>query len=192
MDYSADYHSQELIRKELDFGETYIWSGRPKQGILFRGSDVFLIPFSLLWGGFAIFWEVSVLAFPHKESGPSGIIFPLFGIPFVLIGLYMIFGRFIYDAKKRTKTCYGLTDQRVIILSGRKVKSLNLRTLTDIALSEKSDGRGTISFGRENSWSPWHDASGFPGTGASQTPKFEFIENAKDVYNKIRNAQKQS
>jgi hypothetical protein len=68
-------------------GERILWSGRPAQGLLFTGNDAMLIPFSLLWGGFAIFWEVSALNQPN--TGYFGV----FGIPFVLMGLYLIVGR---------------------------------------------------------------------------------------------------
>ena len=113
-----DFNTQRIIQSEIDSDEKLIWFGKPNQGIVFRGSDIFMIPFSLLWGGFAIFWEISALSIPMDKAGAIGIIFPLFGIPFVLVGLYMIFGRFIYDAKNRSKTFYGITDQRVIIVSG--------------------------------------------------------------------------
>jgi len=108
-----NFEAQRMVQRELDSGEKLLWAGMPKQGTIFRGMDVFMIPFSLLWGGFAIFWEYMVLAMaPQAQDTPEGfaIIFPLFGIPFVIIGLYMIFGRFIYDSKKRSKTFYGLTN----------------------------------------------------------------------------------
>ncbi len=185
------------IRSELSKDETLIWVGQPKQGILFRSSDVFLIPFSLFWGGFAIFWEVGVISIPHagnKAPIPVGIIFPLFGIPFVIIGLYLIFGRFIADAKRRTGTYYGLTDQRIIIVSGifsRKVKSMNLRTLTDISLDEKTNGTGTITFGPTNPMAQWNRGFAWPGM-TEMTPSFEVIQNAKEVYEKIRNARSEA
>lgn len=187
-----NYDAQMIIQKELDFGERLLWAGTPKQGMIFRGSDVFMVPFSLLWGGFAIFWEIMALQIPSEKAGAVSIVFPLFGIPFVLVGLYLIFGRFIYDSMKRAKTFYGLTDQRAIIVSGllsKGVKSLNLKTLSDVSLSEKKNGYGSIVFGQENQMMSMFMGGGFPGMGTT-TPKFELIENAKQVYNHLRQHQK--
>jgi len=188
-----NYDAQLAIQKELDSGERLLWAGAPKQGTLLKSSDIFMIPFSLLWGGFAIFWETMALQIPSNKAGTVDIVFPLFGIPFVLVGLYMIFGRFIYDSRKRSRTFYGLTDQRAIIVSGlfgKNVKSLNLKTMSEVSLSENQNGYGTIVFGQENPMASMFLGGGFPGMGGSATPKFELIENAKQVYNQLRAQQK--
>ena len=101
----------------------------------------------------------------------------------------MILGRFIHDSKKRAKTFYGLTDQRAIIISGlfsKSVKSLNLRSLSDVSLSEKSDKSGTITFGQENQMMSFFGGNNFPGMVGSNVPKFELIDNAKEVYDQLR------
>src|SRR5262249_10592824 len=138
----------------------------------------------LLWGGFAIFWEYSVL------NSKAGLFLSLWGIPFVLIGLYLIFGRFLADARQRANTYYGLTDQRIIILSslfGQTVKSLNLRTCSDVSLSERGDRSGTITFGPTAPF--WAGQAGWPGSGRYASPGFEMIENAREVFEQIRTAQ---
>ena len=122
----------EEIAAQISSGERVLWAGQPKQGVIVRGADAFMIPFSLMWGGFAIFWEASVL----KTEAPG--FFALWGIPFVLFGLYLIFGRFFFEAKQRAHTYYAVTNERIVIISGifdRKIKSLNLRTLSDLSLS---------------------------------------------------------
>ena len=180
---------KRLVESQLSPNERLLWSGQPRQGLFLRAADAYLIPFSVLWGGFAIFWESSVIL------GGAPFFFMLWGVPFVLVGLYMIIGRFFVDAKQRSKSYYGVTNERVIIVSGlfsRKVKSLNLRTLTDVSLDEKSDGSGTITFGATNPMSWWSGGMSFPGWGQQSTPSFELILEAKQVYEIIRDAQRQS
>ena len=100
---------KQALQKHLNKGEQLLWAERPKQGILFRASDGCLIPFSLVWGGFAIFWETMVL------TTDAPIFMALFGIPFVLIGLYLIIGRFFHDMYIRRNMIYGLTKKQIII-----------------------------------------------------------------------------
>lgn len=148
--------------------------------------DALLIPFSLLWGGFAIYWEASAI----RTSAP--FFFTLWGVPFVLMGLYLIFGRFFADSHQRAKTIYAVTTERVIIISGvlrEAVKSLNIRALADISLSEKPDGSGTITLGPSSPYAAFASA-GWPGSRQYAPPTLEGIQGARSVFELIRQGQK--
>jgi hypothetical protein len=177
---------EQVLSSQLGPKEKLLWYGRPRQGIFLSPKDAYLIPFSLMWGGFAIFWEYGVV----NSNAP--LFFELWGIPFVLIGLYLIAGRFFVDAKRRSKTYYGLTNERVVIVSGNvssNVKSLQLRTLSDVSLAERADGNGTITFGPTPPW--WSGGGGWPGTSRNSSPAFESISGAREVFERIRLAQKE-
>ena len=175
-----EYEIKPQLTRELGGGEKLLWSGRPRQGLMLRSSDALLIPFSLLWGGFAVFWEASVIL-----SG-APVFFTLWGVPFVAIGLYITVGRFFVDARVRERTAYGLTNERIVIVSGlfkSSVKSLSLRTLSDMSLKERRDGSGTITFGPTGNFVASRN-------GRTAPPAFEGIAHARSVYEAIRDAQK--
>lgn len=179
---------QNEVAQALDSGESLIWSGAPRQGLVLRPSDAYVIPFSLMWGGFAIFWEVGVL----RMQGPNVGFMSIWGIPFVLMGLYLIVGRFFVDARIRAKTYYGLTNRRAIIISGlfsRTINSLPLRTLADISLRERSDRSGTILLGRPLPYPSWSSGLRWPGMSQYSTPAFDLIPNAKAVHDQLLEAQ---
>lgn len=181
--------AEQLINSELDSSEKILWSGQPRKGVLFRGVDVFLIPFSILWCGFAIFWEFMVV------SSDAPFFFMLWGVPFVFVGLYFVFGRFLVEAKQREKTFYGLTNERIIIISGlfgKKVKSLSLKNLSEVSLSEKADKSGTITLGASNPLFSMFGGMAWPGMGNFLPPSLEMIPNAKEVYDLLRNAQREA
>jgi hypothetical protein len=175
-----------VLRLHLSPGERLLWMGRPIGGLRLRSSDLFLVPFSLVWGGFALFWEDAVL----RSNAP--LLFRLWGIPFVLVGLYLIVGRFFWDAWRRSRTLYALTDQRAIILGGgvtQRLRSLALRALPEISFSEERAGRGTITFGSPTLPFGRFGWPGWPGTAEMAAPAFESIENARSIHELIRNAQ---
>jgi PH (Pleckstrin Homology) domain-containing protein len=187
MDTSLSLAPQQEISRVLDSSESLIWSGIPRQGLLLRPNDALMIPFSLMWGGFAIFWEATVL----RSNAPG--FFALWGVPFVLIGVYLILGRFFVDAKIRANTFYGLTNRRAIIISGlfaKTTNSLPLRTLTDISLQERADGTGTILLGRPQPYSSWSSGMRWPGMSQYSTPGFELIPEAKRVHDQLLEAQR--
>jgi hypothetical protein len=182
----VNYELEQVARSQLARNEKLLWSGQPRGGIKLRAADALMIPFSLMWGGFAIFWETTVLT-----QGAPGF-FALWGIPFVLIGLYLIVGRFFVDAWQRSRTYYALTDQRAIIISGltsQQVKSLPLRTMSDITVTERADASGSIALGPAASPYGWLAGSGWPGMSRYQPPTFEMIENVRHVHTLLRDAQ---
>jgi hypothetical protein len=182
------FESDQALQRELTSGEKLLWSGQPRAGLLFRRSDALMIPFSLLWGGFAVFWEYNVI----RHGAP--FFFMLWGVPFLMMAGYITVGRFFVDAWQRARTYYGLTNQRILIVRGssQNVKSLALSGLTDLSLEEGTDRAGTITLGPQIGVPHWFAASGWPGMSKQLPPTFELIENARSVYTRIREAQQAS
>jgi hypothetical protein len=178
---------KQILQSQLAPSERLLWFGQPRSGIVFRSSDSFVIPFSLVWGGTTIFIYASV------PTSDMPIFYKLFILPFVVVALYLLLGRFILDAKRRSATCYGITNERIIIISthfGRNIRSLDLRAFDVISLKEKSDGSGTITFGLAHRRKYGYDGTRFPELGQDTVPEFEMIQNAKSVYETVRNAQR--
>jgi len=184
-----------VFASRLDPGETILWSGQPKQGLRLQAQDVFLIPFSLMWGGFAFFWEAGVLGLIHlnanrPQNSPPAF-FALWGIPFVLIGIYMIVGRFFYDAALRKKTYYAVTNRRLMILKNLftfDLTSFDLSSTANLNITERSDGSGDILFGAPGPMQ-WGASSGWPSSRNARVPGFYLLPAARQVFGLIRDAQ---
>jgi hypothetical protein len=187
MDHASMSESEVMIRPLLGSDERLLWSGRPRQGIVFGRSDLFAIPFSLFFFGFSVFWIVGAAT---QTKGTSW--FPLFGVPFVLIGLYMLVGRHLADSYYRSGLYYGLTDQRAILAStvfGRKVTSIDLKGLTGLKLEQSSPSIGTVQLAHPTTQANTYGEGGFSnwGQGAmGPTPCFFEIEDSKRVYDLAR------
>ena len=171
------------IIDQIQGDERLLWADKPASGIKFRSSDIFFTFFSLFWIGFSIFWTNMVM----EES----IFFALFGIPFILIGVYLLLGRYIVDAISRKNIVYALTDKRIIIKSGifsKYYKSIFLDSLPSMSYNEKSDGSGDISFGQTKDSYKKLDTINNQNLPIS---RIEFISNVRSVYNKIADAKSQ-
>jgi hypothetical protein len=182
----VSFDLEQRIRSELQSSEKLLWIGQPAQGIRLRPSDLFLIPFTLMWAGFAVFWEWSVL-----HTGAPGW-FALWGIPFVLVGAYIAVGRFFADALSRSRTCYALTTQRALVLSGlwtRDLKTLWLRNLPEVSLLEGPGDLGSIVFSSSQPQGMRVLNASWPGAARYRPPSFDLIEEPRRVYDLARNAQ---
>jgi hypothetical protein len=172
------------LRARLEAGEQIIWDGRPlRLAYTFRGSP-FVFVFSLVWLGFALFWEGSVLSF---DDAP--LFFALWGAMFVAIGLYVAVGRFWVAAREADRTWYLVTDQRVLIRTGAfspRTIELSLGSLPMPQLDEGARGVGTITFGPISPYTATFGA-GWPGMRAG-APALVAIADAARVFRLIDRA----
>ncbi len=168
-------------------GERLLWAGRPKQGLLLRGEDAWLIPFALIWSFFSLPGDFARLL--------SGGGFDFFSFLFAIVGFYLLIGRFLIDMWLRAHTHYGLTERQALIVSdgfSQQIRYVNLKTLSDLKLTLRRGGRGTIELGKPkfNIFGPRASrAFPWPGTGQYLPPAFEAIPDAHRVYDLIVQAQ---
>lgn len=131
----------------LDDGENLLWVGAPTPGLSVQAADLPKSAFGLFYLGFAIFWTVLASAGAAKGGGLFAMAFPLFGIPFMVVGAYILFGRFFFDAYRRRKTRYALTDRRAIIASSALRRSMTSYPATSFTAIELQEGPpDTINF----------------------------------------------
>ena len=113
-------------------GERILWEGRPVRHRVLRPPDALLVPFSIMWCGFAVFWEATALTSTAADDS-APIFFARWGIPLVLIGLHLVVGRLIVRAIASCRTRYVITDRRVLVigwLSGARTISTYLNSPT--------------------------------------------------------------
>jgi len=189
--------SYAAVQPELTSGESVLWAGQPDTSVIFHKEDAFLIPFSLFWGGFSLFWEAGVAGYwgaSAKHVGPSYFMM-LWGIPFVIIGQYFIWGRFFVAAWKKRRTHYAVTNRRVIVVQdgwSRRAVSAYLDRLPTLIKDNAPNGRGTLRFAtgqptlsRQGGWGVWD------GMSVGDVPVFRDINDVHSVYRLVSDQREQ-
>ena len=174
--------SNQDIQFELNRGETQLWAGTPRQGIVLGPLDFFLIPVGLMWTGFATFIEMASV----RSNSPVSD--QLFGLGFILIGCIFTFGRLLADARRRRRLVYGVTSDRVIIANGSTSRSVPLGALGEVTVVEAADGTGNIAFGVPAAFATMFVS--MPSMDTVQLPMFEMVPDARRVGTQIQEAQK--
>ena len=106
---------------------------------------VFGIPF----GGFAAYWIYMAYKITSKSPGPDpSNLFPIFGAPFLLIGLGMLTSP-LWAWLAAGRTQYALTSKRALIVSN--LLSLSVRSFTyyemgEVQRVERAGGEGDLFF----------------------------------------------
>lgn len=143
--------AQLRAQSELQAGESLCWTGvaDPRRAALTAiPAALFGIPFA----GFALFWINAAYRGTHTLSKSGNAFtspfsfFPLFGLPFLLIGLAIVLAP-LWAYLKGRNTVYAVTNQRVMIISGassRSVKSCTPPDIVSVEHRERPDGTGDV------------------------------------------------
>lgn len=173
------------VKPELQNGEELLWVGKPMPlRVVLASSElisglvgvVMIIIFFIVFSSFYASFRMPS-SFNSSFNSPFSF-FSLFPLIFVAVGAFTI-GRPIYAFFMATRTLYGLTDQRALIItqtfSGKKVESY---TESDqIERTEIANGKGDLVFDRT------HTRYRRKGGYRVRTRKIGFfgIENVREV-----------
>jgi hypothetical protein len=130
---------------ELRRGERLTWADYPGPMALVR-RDARMSWIGIPFTAFAIFWTWSASHDVAHAGSIIELLFPLWGLMFVAIGLSILL-RPVWSALKARSTVYAITDQRALIISGsrsRRVESFEPDSLGNLERTERSDGSGDI------------------------------------------------
>jgi len=147
---AIDPRAAQKIQSELMSSESIYWAGMPDLRVIFHSDDLAVIPFSLVWTGFFIFWEADALSVWRDKSHQDGthVFMVLWGIPFLVMGNYIVWGRFLRDAWLKRRTYYGVTNRRLLILQEGWKRKTSTMFLQEIPQIEREGASiGTLWFG---------------------------------------------
>lgn len=171
------------LELELRSGERIVWAAQPVAKRFARGSWPIVI-FGVFWTAFSVFWVATAARGTWSNSTPGVFkLFPLFGLPFVLIGIGMLISP-IWMRKRAAKTVYMITDQRAVIMSEAwprrtHVQSYAPAQLQSVSREENPDGSGDLIFETHI----WRGRDGSPRT---QRLGFYAVPDVKAVEEHIR------
>jgi hypothetical protein len=163
----------QALRGELTAGERLLWRAQPRASRLKGGFGIWL--FAIPWTVFALAWESMALlpwlaatGTPDRLQWTWGVVFPIFGLPFILVGFWMLWQP-IGAMRKASATVYGLTNRRIMrLVAGkhREMASVLLDQIGPMDRSEGVDGWGHLRI---------QTHSRVDSEGDRQTEKFEIL-----------------
>lgn len=177
------------IQNHLLPGEEILWDGQPRLNGRINSGSVGVSVFGIIWLSFSLFWTGMAFAMTRSSGTPDilSYLFPLFGLPFVAIGVFMVF---FVPAKQRIKnraTYYYVTNKRIIInVDTQKSPAFNsmfYRDIQHVQIMINRDNTGNIVFTPMLGETRAYNRS----TGAVPSPDncFYRVESSGDVHKLI-------
>jgi hypothetical protein len=179
-----------LASAELRPGERLLWVGQSDPNRMLTGRDAFLIPFSVLWCGLMVFFLV------QAASGGAPGFFPVIGSAFVLIGLYMLAGRFVVKRHRKRTEVYAVTDRRAFVTTGKNTRETDVRR-TDRTVNRSGghvsvewDDRGSLGslFRRSNFAAAQYANSGLDGIASPRLFAFYDVADGQALVQALDDA----
>lgn len=181
----------------LEEGEHILWQGQPVPGIdwsqLFGPQTIVGAVFT----GFSMFWMAASAMMISTGDTPFPFnLFPLFGLPFLLIGLFMLFGHVLLDAYVRRGTWYSVSTRQFFIarnIYGRKrLEAVRIANVSEVKLLDETPGSVIVEVERPLGF----HTSQRPGRGVGgmaterQTYRLARIAEARQVWQMLRDQQR--
>lgn len=169
--------TQEIINKYLKH-EQILFCGKPDKTPTFNKADIFMIPFTLIFGGaFIIYAIISAI----MMIAGQGIMFSLLGLTCLILGIYFIFLRLWYRKKRISRQIYFVTEKRVFAFD-----TLRDDVIFDVLLEDVDvySGDKSIILGETNAIGDFIYNLGldiFFRKFAKETPAFRYIDNLSEV-----------
>ncbi|SLN21669.1 hypothetical protein [Roseisalinus antarcticus] len=183
----------------LDEGETILWQGQPRPGIVTRGwsfadtaMGIFFMVFSTVWIGMAL----NITSGFRNPPFFIGI-FPLFGGIFFCIGFWNAIGHRFWKSYMLTRTYYTVTSKRAFIATnppfgGRSLKDYPIGKDSELELIDGDPG--SVQFALQTRTASFRRSkASFGGARRTYTSKvpvlFHRIDDARKVYRHLRDVQ---
>jgi len=178
----------------LQDGEVILWQGQPDTALRWGDLVSPQTAFGAVFSAFSLFWMGSAFVMVSGSGAPGAfVLFPLFGLPFLAIGLYMVGGRVWIDALRRAGTWYTLTDRTAFVATaflGRKtLDSYPLAEMPHITLDDGDPGSVLFGGGRPVRGSA-HRIEWSAAEAAGKPTGFRHIREARRVYGMMRDARR--
>lgn len=178
--YSLDDTLQRLVSDELDRAERATWMAQPTPRAGFPWITLPMVLFGVFWTLFALFWTAAAGGLLGDFGGggklqSERLLFALFGVPFIAIGLAMLSSPYWMLRRLRraaARTVYVITDRRAIVFDsgyygdslmammltsgpfrfwgrGLRIHSYPPDQLKNIERIQRDDGTGDVLFGEQ-------------------------------------------
>lgn len=149
---SISSKTQHLLQEELRPSEHIVWSSSPKPSRMMK-KTIPIVLFGIPWTAFSLFWIAGASGFEAPNFNHGFGLFPLFGLPFVLIGFGMLSSPY-WAARKAAASAYAITNERAILIEsnlfgGVTVRSFLPHQLFDVRRVQFSDGSGDLILDRK-------------------------------------------